>query len=264
MSRIDKAREAFLNHNLEEVKETHTQKAIHSDIHKHKERHLSNFNLPEIILGGQDGLVNVLGIILGMTAATSSSQLVIVAGLAATFAESISMAAVAYTSKLTEADYYQSELERERWEIDHVPAGEREEIKALYENYGFKGKVLEEIIDRITADKKIWLKVMMEQELKLEPIERKEALTVSIIVGVAALIGSFIPLTPYFFLPVKLASVIGLIVTALTLFGIGYYKAKVTLGKNLLKQGVEMMIIGMVSALVGYFIGSLFKIQTTI
>jgi len=263
MSRVDKARDAFLNHNLDEVKESHTQKMIHSDIH-HSEHHVSNFNLPEIILGGQDGLVNVLGVILGVAAATSSSQLVIIAGMAATFAESISMAAVAYTSKLAEADYYKSEYEREKWEINHVPAGEKEEIKALYENYGFKGETLEKIVDTITLDKDIWLKVMMEQELKLEPIERKEALPVSIIVGVAALIGSFIPLTPYFFLPIKLATLTGLVVTALTLFGIGYYKAKVTLGKNLLKQGAEMMIIGMVSALVGYFIGSLFKIKVTI
>ena len=154
MSRVDKAREAFLNHNLEGVKETHAQKVIHADIH-HSEKHIGAFNLPEIILGGQDGLVNVLGVILGVAAATASNQIVIVAGLAATFAESISMAAVAYTSKLAEADYYQSELERERWEIDHVPEGEREEIKALYENYGFRGKVLEEITDRITADKKV-------------------------------------------------------------------------------------------------------------
>ena len=261
MSRVDKAREAFLNHNLEGVKETHAQKVIHADIH-HSEKHIGAFNLPEIILGGQDGLVNVLGVILGVAAATASNQIVIVAGLAATFAESISMAAVAYTSKLAEADYYQSELERERWEIDHVPEGEREEIKALYENYGFRGKVLEEITDRITADKKVWLKVMMEQELKLESIERKEAFPAAVLVGLSALIGSFVPLTPYFLLPIKTATLVGLLVTALTLFTIGYYKAKVTLGRGLLKQGIEMMTIGMVSALVGYLIGSLFKTTT--
>ena len=43
--------------------------------------------LSDIILGGQDGLVNVLGVILGVAAATSDPQIVLVAGLAATFAE---------------------------------------------------------------------------------------------------------------------------------------------------------------------------------
>jgi len=264
MSRVDRARDAYREKNLEEAKKFHSQKVIHGDIHKHKELHLKTFNLPEIILGGQDGLVNVLGVILGVAAATSSSQIIIVAGLAATFAESISMGAVAYTSKLAEADYYQSELERERWEIDHIPAGEREEIKALYENYGFHGQVLEEIIDKITSDKNVWLKVMMEQELKLEPTNRKEALPAAMLVGFSALVGSFVPLAPYFFLSVNIGTLVSLLVTAITLFAVGYYKAKVTLGRHLLRQGSEIMIIGMVSALVGYLVGSLFKVPVSL
>ncbi|OGK17099.1 hypothetical protein A2774_01970 [Candidatus Roizmanbacteria bacterium RIFCSPHIGHO2_01_FULL_39_12c] len=259
MSRIDKARQAYLKGDASSSQAAHTQEAIHESIH-HEESHLKGFNLPEIILGGQDGLVNVLGIILGVAAATSSNQIVMVAGLAATFAESISMAAVAYTSKIAEADYYQSELERERWEIEHFPEGEREEIRALYENYGFKGTTLAEIVEKITSDKKIWLKVMMEQELKLELVERKTALTDGFIVGVSAIIGSFIPLMPFFFLTIQRAVVVSIVLSAIALFIVGYYKAKKTLGRNLLRQGIEMTVIGMVSALVGYLIGSLFKV----
>lgn len=259
MSRVDQARQGFLEKNYENIKLAHAPETIHQSIH-HNEAHLKSFNLPQIILGGQDGLVNVLGVILGVAAATVSSKIIIVAGLAATFAESISMAAVAYTSKLAEADYYQSEFEREKWEIDNVPDGEKEEIKALYENYGFKGKVLDEIVNKITSDKKIWLKVMMEQELKLEPIDRKQALPSALIVGVSAFVGSFIPLTPFFFLPVKTAMIIALFVSSFVLFIVGYYKAKQTLGRQLLQQGIEMMIIGMASAGVGYLVGSIFKI----
>lgn len=259
MSRVDNARKGFLTGNTETIKKSHSKEAIHQSIH-HDEAHLTSFNLPEIILGGQDGLVNVLGVILGVAAATVSSKIVLVAGLAATFAESISMAAVAYTSKIAEADYYQSEYERERWEIDNVPDGEKEEIKALYENYGFKGKVLDEIVERLTSDKKIWLKVMMEQELKLEPINRKQVLPTAVIVGITAFIGSLIPLGPFIFFPVKQAIFISLIFSSLTLFMVGYYKAKQTLGRNLLKQGIEMTMIGMASALVGYLVGSFFKI----
>lgn len=259
MARVDQARQGYLNHDVEEIKKSHTVKAIHSSIHHH-EAHLTSFNLPEIILGGQDGLVNVLGIVLGVAAATVSSKIIIVAGLAATFAESISMAAVAYTSKIAEADYYQSELERERWEIENVPDGEREEIRALYENYGFKGKVLAEIVSKITLDKKIWLKVMMEQELKLEKVDRKEALPAALIVGASAFIGSFIPLTAFFFLPVKQSIIVSLAASAMTLFVVGYYKAKQTLGRHLFKQGIEMTIIGMASAAAGYLVGSFFKV----
>lgn len=260
MSRIDKARQAFLNNDKQTAVDLHAHDVVHRTIH-HQEKHQTSFNLPEIILGGQDGLVNVLGVILGVAAATVSSKIVIVAGLAATFAESISMGAVAYTSRLAEADYYQSELERESWEIDRLPKGEREEIKALYENYGFQGKTLDEIIDRITADKKVWLKVMMEQELRLEPIDRKKVLPTAVLVCISAFIGSLIPLTPFFFLPVKLAMLISIGVTALTLFAVGYYKAQKTLGRHLFKQGLEMMIIGVVSALVGYLVGVILKVK---
>lgn len=263
MSRIDRAREAFLKKDRKSSAAVHSEKTIHDHIHHH-EKHVSSFNLPEIILGGQDGLVNVLGVILGVAAATVSNQIVIVAGLAATFAESISMAAVAYTSRLAEADYYQSEYEREKWEIEHIPAGEKEEIRALYENYGFQGKILDEIIEKITADKNVWLKVMMEQELKMEPINRKEILPTAVLVGASALIGSFVPLVPFFFLPVGTAIYISLVATALTLFAVGYYKAKKTLGRQLLKQGIEMMVIGMISALAGYLVGTLFKIPPSV
>lgn len=262
MSRVDNARKAFLQKNPEAIKRAHTVDAIHNDIH-HEEAHLKAFNLPEIILGGQDGLVNVLGVILGVAAATGSNQVVIVAGLAAAFAESISMGAVAYTSKLAEADYYQSEYEREKWEIEHVPEGEREEIRALYENFGFKGKILDEIVKQITSNKDVWLKVMMEQELKLEPINRKDAVPAAIIVGISAIIGSFIPLLPFFFLTIYPASYIALGISAVTLFVVGFYKAKKTLGRHLIQEGIKMMVIGMVSALVGFFIGSLFKIPPT-
>ncbi|MEN9328277.1 MAG: hypothetical protein RI947_1085 [Candidatus Parcubacteria bacterium] len=259
MDRTQKVREAYLKQDVDEMKRHHTKAIIQKSL-SHKEHHKTQFNLPEIILGGQDGLVNVLGVILGIAAATSSTQLVIIAGLAATFAESISMAAVAYTSTIAEADYYQSEYEREKWEIQHVPDAEREEVRVLYRSYGFKGKILEDIVETICSNPEIWLRVMMEQELKLEPVSRSEALSAALIVGVSALVGSFVPLTPYFFLPIEQATIWGLIISAFTLFSVGFYKAKKTLGRQLLKQGMEMMIIGMVSALVGYFIGSLFKV----
>jgi predicted membrane protein (TIGR00267 family) len=64
--------------------------------------------LHDLILGGQDGLVNVLGIVLGVAAATASTRIVLISGLAATFAESISMGAVAYTSTKAAKEYYLS------------------------------------------------------------------------------------------------------------------------------------------------------------
>src|SRR5438067_11963315 len=73
-------------------------------------------SLRDIILGGQDGLVNVLGLVLGVAAATAQLRIIVVAGLAATFSESIAMGGVAYTSALAERDYYLAQLAKERRE----------------------------------------------------------------------------------------------------------------------------------------------------
>ncbi len=83
----------------------------------HIEMHKAGSLLRDFILGWQDGLVNVLGVILGVATATQNAKFVIVAGLAAAFAESISMAAVAYTSFKAEEDYYNSEVNRETLEM---------------------------------------------------------------------------------------------------------------------------------------------------
>lgn len=216
--------------------------------------------LSEVILGGQDGLVNVLGVILGVAAASQETRIVLAAGLAATFAESISMAAVAYTSKVAERDYYFHELEREKREIEEMPEIETEEVREIYRQKGFNGKLLEEIVKVITSDKKIWLQTMMRDELMLSPVDKKHPYSASLIVGCSAFAGSFIPLTPFFFLPILTGIYTSVLFSAIVLFIVGVVKARMTVG-NLGKSGVEMMVIGTVSAFAGYFVGLFFQVK---
>src|SRR5437868_13745537 len=92
-----------------------------------KEKHGTNNSLRDVILGGQDGLVNLLGIALGVVAAGGSTKVLIATGLAAAITESISMGAVAYTSAQSERNYYLAAAEREREEVRTMPEMEREE-----------------------------------------------------------------------------------------------------------------------------------------
>ena len=223
------------------------------------ENHSKEFKLADVILGGQDGLVNVLGVILGVAAASNSSRLVLAAGLAATFAESISMAAVAYTSKLAEADHYESELRRENTEVDEKPRVEEEEVRQIYRNRGFEGRLLEEVVKKIIGNRKVWIEVMMGEELGLEKVERKKVLSSSILVGSSAFVCSLIPLAPFVLLPVYESCIISVVTAALTLLVVGAYKAKITVGKPI-RSGVEMAIIGTASALAGYAVGLLLRV----
>jgi VIT1/CCC1 family predicted Fe2+/Mn2+ transporter len=63
------------------------------------------------------------------------------------------------------------------------------------------------------------------------------------------------------FLPVSISMWLSVMVTALVLFAIGVYKARVTVGKPI-KSGIEMAVIGTVSALAGYLVGYLLKVPT--
>jgi VIT1/CCC1 family predicted Fe2+/Mn2+ transporter len=229
------------------------------DYHTRFDPHRRASGLADIILGGQDGLVNVLGIILGVAAATSDAQIVMVAGLAATFAESVSMGAVAYTSTLAESDFYESEREREYRHISEVPELERQEIYDIYRDKGFRGVLLERIVDTITANRDVWVAVMMAEEHQLSPVNRQQALRIAVVVGFSAIVGSLIPLLPFAFLSVKMSMWASVVIAALTLFVVGVYKARVTVGHPG-RSGLEMAIIGTLSALVGYVVGILLKV----
>lgn len=225
---------------------------------KPQEPHIEESYFADVILGGQDGLVNVLGVILGVAAASGDVRIIIAAGLAATFAESVSMGAVVFTSMRARADFYASELEREKREMREVPDVEREEIREIYRKKGFSGKLLEQIVQKITSDKKVWLDTMMREELGLEPIDMRRVVRASFIVFVSAMIGSFIPLVPFFFLSVATAIALSIGISAATLFIVGFYKAKTMVGKPM-RSGLELLVIGMLAAAIGYLVGLLFK-----
>jgi predicted membrane protein (TIGR00267 family) len=229
--------------------------------HDHHDPHHGTFHLSDVILGGQDGLVNVLGVILGVAAATADARIVIAAGMAATFAESISMGAVAYTSQLAENDLYHSEREREYRHIQSAPDVEVEEIRKIYHEKGFEGETLEKIVEVITTNPDVWVNVMMAEEFKLTPPEKSQALRSALLVGFSALIGSLIPMAPFFFLNVTASTWLAITIAALTLFIVGVYKARVTVGRPL-RSGLEMAVIGTISALAGYVVGLIFKVPT--
>jgi len=227
------------------------------------ETHAASSNLRDIILGGQDGLVNVLGIILGVAVASQDLRIILAAGFAATFAESVSMAAVAYTSTRAEQSFYESELAREKREIKEVPKMEEEEIREIYRRKGFSGKLLEDVVKQIISNEEVWLGEMMKFELGLAPVETKNALGSALVVGLAAIIGSIVPLSPFFALPALKLTIsetvwVSLAMSAVVLFVVGAYKAKTTVG-DWKKSGLEIAIIGIVAALVGYLVGQFFR-----
>ena len=202
--------------------------------------------------------MNILGIILGVIAGGGSDTVLLAAGLAAAITESISMGAVGYTSSISERDYYQAEKAREAKEIAVMPGAERQEIREIYAAKGFTGKLLESVVDTITANRDTWLATMMDEELHLQPVQTRDVLRAAVVITVATLIGHLIPLLPFMVLPRTPALVLAIVVSALALFAVGVYSA-LTLVGDWRRSGLKMVAIGLGAAAVGFLVGRLFN-----
>lgn len=214
--------------------------------------------LRDVILGGQDGLVNILGIILGVIAGGGSNTVMLVAGFAAAITESISMGAVGYTSSISERDYYRAEQERERSAIATSAEAERQEIRDIYAAKGFDGKLLDDVVETITANRETWLATVMDEELHLQPVETRDIVRTAVVVGIATLIGHMIPLLPFVALDRTPALVVAITLSAITLFGVGAYSA-LTLHGDWRQSGLKFIAIGLGAAAIGFLIGRLFN-----
>ncbi|MDG6925337.1 MAG: VIT1/CCC1 transporter family protein [Nitrososphaerota archaeon] len=220
------------------------------------EKHARSGLLSNFILGSQDGLVNVLGILLGLVAATSDVRLIFVAALAALGAESISMGAVAYTSTLARRKQYLKEVEREQQEMKELPDKERQEVREIFERWGYAGEQLERVTDVIVSNPRAWLELMMAHELYLQPVDESEPRQSFTVVLTSTIVGSLIPLIPFFISTADLLAdaVASILLSGGVLFFVGYYEARTTVG-SLWRSGLQMALIGLAAGLAGFLIG---------
>lgn len=225
--------------------------------HDGEDPHVRSRWLSDVVLGAQDGLVNTLGVVLGVAAASASTRIVFASGLAAGVAEAVSMAAVAYTTSVARGDLFRSERAREYRHVERTPEIEREEIRAIYAAKGFEGELLDRVVETICRDRDVWVAVMMAEEHGLVEVDRGASLRAAAIVGVAALLGAVAPVLPFAWLTLRASVIAALGLGAVVLFGLGAYKARVTSGRPG-KSGVELAVIGLASAVAGYAIGALF------
>lgn len=225
--------------------------------HEHADPHIHGRWLSDVVLGAQDGLVNTLGVVLGVSAATADVKVTFATGMAAGLAEAISMAAVGYTSSLARGELFSAELEREKRHIVSLPDVEREEIRRLYAQKGFTGALLERVVDTICRDPEVWLAVMMREEHELAPVNRSASLRSAGIVGLSSLAGAVVPVLPFAILSRERAIGAALLLGALGLFALGAFKARVTAGRKV-RDGVVLALIGCASAVVGYVAGLAF------
>lgn len=208
----------------------------------------------EVIYGATDGIVTSLGFVIGVFGALQESRIILITGVASAISGALSMGFSAYVSSKAQSEFFLAEIERERCEMQEMPEKEKEEVRKIYRAKGFRGEELEMVVRRITSDPKVWLRCMMEEELGLIVETFDKPWIVGAITAGSYLAAAFLPIIPYALCPVQTAFFVSIAVSMLVLFGLGAGKTKLT-RLSPLKSGLELTLIGLISALVGLAIG---------
>ena len=221
------------------------------------EKHSVSSFVREFIFGLEDGLITTLGIASGVGAAVTGSYTVILSSLSGMFAGAISMAAADYLSTKSQKEIIQRQEDIEKDEMKNIPWKEREEIEIIYKKKGFRGKMLKQIVDKITSNKSLWLKTMMVEELGVVQQKTEQPERLAAYMAFSFLLGGFLPPVPYFLSVPKAALLPSVVIGMLTLFITGAAKTFLT-KRNWVKSGIEMTAIGFAVFVVTYLVGSFF------
>jgi VIT1/CCC1 family predicted Fe2+/Mn2+ transporter len=172
------------------------------------------------------------------------------------------MATGAFLSSKSEQEYYQRERQREAWEVEHFPDGERAELYELYRHQGYAEDEARQLVEIITRERERWVNTMMREELNMLPDTNKPILN-ALATFIAFAIAGAVPLLIYLLglvvpVPPSLAFPISLGLSGLALFGLGAAKVLVT-GLNPWRSGLEMLLVGGLAAGVAYLVGLALK-----
>ncbi len=228
--------------------------------HDHKEAHLKSSDmLRDIVIGMSDGLTVPFALAAGLSGAVSSSNIIVIAGIAEICAGSIAMGLGGYLAGKTEQDHYSSEVKREYEEVENLRHREIEETKEFFANIGLSPALQEQATAEISRDKDRWVDFMMKYELGLEKPDPKRATKSALNIGLSYIAGGIIPLSPYFFIDDSVEALkISVVATLACLFIFGYFKSKMT-GVNPWLGAVRVMMIGALAAAAAFGVAKLIE-----
>lgn len=227
--------------------------------HHHVEEHLKNSDfITDSVIGLSDGLTVPFALAAGLSAAVSTNDIIITAGIAEIVAGSIAMGLGGYLAGKTEIEHYDSELKREYDEVERLPEREKEEVREVFAHYGLSEKSQNLIVEELVKDKTKWVDFMMKFELGLEKPNINRARNSALTIGFAYVVGGMIPLLGYIFTNTPDKGLISsTILTIICLFIFGFFKSKVT-GQPLLKGALKVTLIGIVAAAAAFIVAQLF------
>jgi VIT1/CCC1 family predicted Fe2+/Mn2+ transporter/rubrerythrin len=211
----------------------------------------------DAIYGVNDGLGAVFGIVSGMAGYTGGSEVVLAAGLAGTMASALSMGAGAYLASKSQREVYESEVARERAEIEEDPHEELLELELFYQLKGFSAEEARAMAERIQQEPKQFLRMLVHEELGLSEESFPSPWRSTLSAALSTALGGFIPIIPFFFTVGMPAVIASFVISTLAHFIVGASKALVTM-RPWWATGAEMTMVGVIEAAITYGLGLAF------
>lgn len=207
------------------------------------------------VLGANDGIVSVAGIVVGVAGATPSKDAIVTAGMAGLVAGAVSMALGEYVSVSSQSDSERSLLAKEKDELARFPDAERDELVAIYESKGLSPQTARMVADELTAHDP--LSAHLDAELNLDPEDIASPRQAAASSALSFTLGAFLPLVVILLAPQgwRVPATIAAVLLALGLAGA--WSARV--GASSVRRAVLRIVIGGAAGLTfTYLVGRLF------
>ncbi|WP_397301254.1 VIT family protein [Nonlabens ulvanivorans] len=225
-----------------------------------KEKHYINRSawLRAAVLGANDGILSTASIIIGVAAASTTREPVLLAGVAGLVAGALSMAAGEYVSVSSQTDIEQADLKREKQELIDMPEQELVELAKIYEERGLNPATAIEVAKQLTAHDA--LGTHARDELGISEQTEAKPLQAALSSGIAFTVGGFLPVVVAYMSPLDLMEYVQYVFAIVFLILLGVVAARAG-GSSVLKAIFRVTLWGTLAMGITALIGNLFEVN---
>ena len=219
--------------------------------------HRSNW-LRAAVLGANDGIISVSSLAIGVATASSTTEPIVLATVAALVAGALSMAAGEYVSVSSQTDIETADIEREKQELKEMPEEELNILAQIYEQRGLKKETAMQVALELTEHDVLGAHVR--DELGINEISQANPIQAALASGSSFVAGGVLPLLVVLFAPVQGMEYWLYGFTILSLIILGALAAK-TGGSSIAKAILRVTVWGTIAMGLSAFVGYLFGVN---
>ncbi len=209
----------------------------------------------DVVYAIDTGLVTTVSFLAGISVSLVIRNKVILAGIIQIIAGTLAIFFGSYISTKAQKHFFENQIEREKREIEEDPGKETQEIREIFADMGFDAEEQELAVKRITVNKDVWLKFMVQEEIGISPGLIDNPFEIGFISAGSFLIGSLPAILPIILIDnVKQALIASFVSVLFFLFVLGMVKSRIT-KLHWFLSGMETLFIGAISCGTGFFLG---------